>query len=139
MIQQNGGWGEQNGQVHWMVTQESTMRLALFGNELAVPSTSQHGFPDSLKPVLPEQGRWVHLAVVYHSARGTVRFFFNGEFDNEVKQQLAHPARLGPGQIGNWDLRDRKLSGRMDELLILGRIMNDDEIHELFEAGTPYR
>jgi len=133
------GWGEQDGQVHWMVTQESTMRLALYGNKLAPHSTSQHGFPDSLQPVLPEQGRWVHLAVVYHSAQRTVRFYFNGEFDNKEKQQLAHPARLGPAQIGNWNLHDRKLSGRMDELLILGRIMNDDEIHNLFEAGTPYR
>ncbi len=133
------GWGEQDGQVHWMVTHKSTMRFAMFGNQLASNSTSQHGFPDSLKPVLPQRGRWVHLAVVYNSARGSVRFYFNGKFDNEERQQVAHPARLGPGQIGNWDFRDRKLSGRMDELLILGRAMNDDEIHRLFESGTPYR
>ncbi len=47
--------------------------------------------------------------------------------------------RLGPAQIGNWDQQDRKLSGRIDQLVVLGRAMGDTEIEELHEAGTPYR
>ena len=42
-------------------------------------------------------------------------------------------------QIGNWNRIDRKLSGRIDELLILGRAMSDAEVSALFEAGNPYR
>ena len=127
------------GQVHWMVTRNTTMRLALFGNTLAPGSDEHEHFPDSRTPVLPEQGRWVYLAAVYDSTQRTVRFYLNGEFDKETHQDIAHPARLGPAQIGNWDKQDRKLSGRIDELLILGRAMSDDEVRALFAAGNPYR
>ena len=134
------GWSKNNpGQVHWMVTRNTTMRLALFGNTLAPGSDEREAFPDSRTPVLPEQGRWVHLATVYDSAARTVRFYLNGKFDKETHQDIAHPARLGAAQIGNWDRKDRKLSGRMDELLLLGRAMSDAEVRALYEAGNPYR
>jgi hypothetical protein len=134
------GWAASNpGQVHWMVNRFSTMRLALKGNTLAPGSPEPDSFPDSRTPVLPEVGRWVHLAVVYDSAARTTRFFLNGRFDSESREATAHPARLGPAQIGNWNRTDRKLSGRVDELLILGRAMPDPEIRALFEAGNPYR
>lgn len=133
------GWNKNNGQAHWMVTRHTTMRLALFGNTLAPGSDEKEGYPDSRTSVLPEQGRWVHLGVVYDSLARTVRFYLNGLLDSETRQEVAYPARLGPAQIGNWDKHDRKLSGRVDELLILGRVMNDDEVRELFTAGNPYR
>ena len=133
------GWSESNpGQVHWMVTKATTMRLALIGNTLAPGSYEASGFPDSQTPVLPEQGRWVHLACVYDAAKRTARFYLNGRLDKESQQAIAHPARLGAAQIGNWDSEDRKLSGRVDELLLLGRAMSDDELRALFEAGNPY-
>jgi ferric-dicitrate binding protein FerR (iron transport regulator) len=134
------GWSKNNpGQVHWMITQTSTMRLALIGNVLAPEAHELQGHPDSLTPVLPEQGRWVHLVTVYDSQGGTVRFYLNGQFDKEVRQTTAHPARLGPAQIGNWNQQDRKLSGRVDELLLLGRAMQANEVQALYEAGNPYR
>lgn len=134
------GWGnDKEGQVHWMVTRHTTMRLALFGNTLAAGSREKEGHPDSLTSVLSEQGRWMHLATVYDSVKGTVRFYLNGRFDSETRQEIAHLAKLGPAQIGNWDRQDRKLSGRIDEMLILGRAMGDEEVKVLFEAGNPYR
>jgi hypothetical protein len=134
------GWSKNNpGQVHWMINRDTTMRLALIGNTLAPGSDERGGYPDSRTSVLPEQGRWVHLAAVYDSDRGTVRFYLNGQFDKVSRQQIALPARLGPAQMGNWNQHDRKLSGRIDELLLLGRAMNDDEIRELHAAGNPYR
>lgn len=129
-------WGREVGQVHWMVTDATTMRLALFGVR---SSSSRGGYPNSKVPVLPVQGRWVHLATIYDYQAGTARFYLNGTFDNEVELSVAHPARLGPAQIGNWNQTDRKLSGRIDELIVLGRAMSDQELNELFEAGNPYR
>jgi hypothetical protein len=76
---------------------------------------------------------------VYDSARSTVRFYLNGQFDKETRQQISQPARLGPAQMGNWNQQDRKLSGRIDELVLLGRAMSDDEVRELHAAGNPYR
>jgi hypothetical protein len=134
------GWNLDNpGQVHWMVTHHATMRLALFANTLAPGSDDGDGYPDSRTPILPEQGRWAHLASVYDSQERSVRFYLNGRFDKETRQAVAHPARLGPAQIGNWNQHDRKLSGRIDELILLGRAMGDDEVRALFEAGNPYR
>jgi len=134
------GWSKNNpGQVHWMINRDTTMRLALIGNTLAPDASERDGHPDSLTPVLPEQGRWVHLTTVYDSQAKTVRFYLNGQFDKETRQAIAHPARLGPAQIGNWNQQDRKLSGRVDELLLLGRAMSDEEILALHAAGNPYR
>lgn len=134
------GWSESNpGQVHWMITGNTTMRLALRGNTLAAGAEESAGYPDSSIPVLPEKGRWIHLVTVYDSKERTVRFFLNGKFDKETRQEVSHPARLGPLQIGNWDMRDRKLSGRIDELLLLGRTLSDEEVRELYETGSPYR
>lgn len=122
-----------------MINRNTTMRLALYGNTLAPDSDELDGYPDSSMSVLPEQGRWVHLAMMYDSSKRTVRFYLNGVFDNETHQEIAYPARLGPAQIGNWEDRDRKLSGRIPELLILGRAMNDTEINILFDTGNLYR
>lgn len=134
------GWSKNNpGQVHWIINRDTTMRLALIGNTLAPDASERDGHPDSLTPVLPEQGRWVHLATVYDSQAKTARFYLNGQFDKETRLTIAHPARLGPAQIGNWNQQDRKLSGRVDELLLLGRAMSDAEIRALHAAGNPYR
>jgi len=132
------GWNRVPGQVHWMVTRTATMRLALSRNTMA-PGSEETEHPDSRTSVVEEQGRWMHLAVTYDSETGRVRFYLNGRFDKESRQAIAHPARLGPAQIGNWDRQDRKLSGRVDELLVLGRTLSDDEVRALFEAGNPYR
>jgi hypothetical protein len=121
-----------------MLTQDSRMRLALRGNSLAPGSTEQHGYPDSTTSVQPQRGRWVHLATVYDADARSVRFYLNGQFDKETLQAVAHAARLGPAQIGNWNRQDRKLSGRMDEFLLLGRALNDGEIRELYLSGNPY-
>ena len=106
------GWNRGNpGQVHWMINRDTTMRLALQQNALQSPLPGRQPYPDSdaRMPVASEQGRWVQLAVVYDSVARTVRFYLNGQFDNEVPLAVAHPARLGPAQIGNWDSQDRKL------------------------------
>lgn len=133
------GWeGDRYGLVHWMVNDATTMRFAMWGNVLAPGSEESQPYPDSRTPVAPDQGRWVHLATVYDATEGTVRFYHNGRLDKEARQATAHPARLGAMQIGNWNEQERKLSGRVDELVILGRAMSPGEIRALFEAGNPY-
>jgi hypothetical protein len=128
------------GQLHWMITRTAKMRLALQGNIIqgVPPGKPVFADADSSVPVLPERGRWVHLAAVYDSDARTVRFFLNGNLDNEVLHDVAHPAQLGSAQIGNWNQRDRKLSGRFDELVILGRALRDEEVRAIYAAGNPY-
>ena len=133
------GWeGDNFGLVHWMVNEATTMRFAMWGSKLAPGSNETQDYPDSRTPVSADQGRWVHLATVYDAGKGSVRFYHNGNFDKEAHQSVTYPARLGPIQIGNWNQGERKLSGRVDELVILGRAMDDAEVRALFEAGNPY-
>ncbi|WP_437185329.1 LamG-like jellyroll fold domain-containing protein [Planctomicrobium sp. SH668] len=135
------GWSNPQafGQIHWMVTEKRQMRLALFGNDMADPKLRGTWEADSATSIPDSPRRWTHLAVVYDSDQKQMRFYLDGKFDNVVLQEPAYPARLGPAQIGNWNIDDRKLSGRIDELLIWGRDLSEQEISDLFEAGNPYQ
>lgn len=134
------GWQEDKpGQVHWMLNHDTTMRLALRKNVLLPSAKESTAHPDSRTPVLPERGRWVHLAVTYDHPARLIRFYLNGALDKSVSLAETHPAQLGPAQIGNWNQTDRKLSGRIDELLLLGRAMTEAEVRALYDAGNPYR
>lgn len=134
---------EPPGFVHWMLTAASVQRIAFIGNRQGVyakkESLRNEWTTDSATPVLSERGRWVHLAMVYDSDKGSAKHYLNGRLDAATCMEVAHPARLGPARIGNWDKQDRKLSGRIDELVILGRCLGDAEVQTLFTAGNPYQ
>jgi hypothetical protein len=134
------GWNRQNpGQVHWMIVDSGVMRLALPGWTLTADAIERHGHPESRTSVLGTEGRWMHLAFVYDSAARTVRFYVDGRPDGVTMLAEAPPARLGPARVGNWNGHDRKLSGRIDELVFVGRALGPEEIEDLFQAGVPYR
>lgn len=126
------GWDRKNpGQVHWFVSPHGTLWFVCLPDQ-------PKGATAEFAPRLPDQGRWTHLATVYDSSRHTLRHYVNGRFEMEISLMTAPAARFGPSQIGNWNLYDRNLSGRVDEMLILGRAMGDAEVQSLFESGTPY-
>lgn len=127
------------GQVQWIVTDQKAMRLTVSGNVPSVESKLPMSTTDSASPALLEQGRWVHLAAVYDSPLRLARFYLNGKSDHEIVLKEANPARFGVVEIGNGEQVDRKLSGRIDELLLLGRAMSDAEIRQLYADGNPYR
>jgi catechol 2,3-dioxygenase-like lactoylglutathione lyase family enzyme len=134
------GWNRQNpGQMHWMIVDSGVMRLALPGWKLAADAIEQHGHPESRTSVLGAAGRWMHLAIVYDSIAKTARFYVDGRPDGVTLLAEAPPARLGPARVGNWNAHDRKLSGRIDELVFVGRAVAAEEIRGLYEAGAPYR
>lgn len=133
-------WTKQNpGQVHWMIVDSGVMRLALPGWKLDANAIERHGHPESRTSVLGTEGRWMHLAFAYDSIAKTVRFYVDGRPDGVTMLIDAPPARLGPARVGNWNRHDRKLSGRIDELVIVGRALLPDEIRGIYEAGVPYR
>jgi hypothetical protein len=130
------GWGLP-GQVHWMVAENQRMRFAIY--DVRCVDQSRNRYPESSRLVTAATGRWTLLAVVYNASRRAVRFYIDGEFDNEVALLTGLPAVLGPARVGNWNRQERILSGRLDELVLLKRALADAEIHALFEAGNPYQ
>jgi catechol 2,3-dioxygenase-like lactoylglutathione lyase family enzyme len=134
------GWSKENpGQVHWMIVDSGVMRLALPGWRLAAGAIERHEHPESRTPVLGTEGRWMHLAFVYDADARTASFYVDGRPDGVTELEFAPPARLGPARVGNWNAKDRKLSGRIDELVFVGRALSADEIRDLYETGVPYR
>jgi hypothetical protein len=89
-------------------------------------------------PLILDFGQWVHLAVVYSQAKKTTRFFVNGEIANEVRDTVAHPAIVGPAQIGNWDAEPRNFSGRLDDLMIFSEAFSDATIQAYHSQSSPY-
>ena len=134
------GWNRQNpGQVHWMILKNGVMRLALPGLQLGPDAIERHGQPESRTSVLGSEGRWVHLAFVYDATARTASFYVDGRPDGVTTLTDAPPARLGPARLGNWNAHNRKLSGRIDELVFLGRALSAPEIRTLYDSGVPYR
>jgi hypothetical protein len=133
------GWTRHNpGQVHWMIVNSGVMRLALPSLTLPAARLEKQGYPESQTPVLGAEGRWMHLACVYDADVRTARFYVDGRPDGMIVLADAPPARLGPARVGNWNAHDRKLSGRIDELVFVGRALAPEEIRGLYEAGVPY-
>ncbi|WP_437225422.1 LamG-like jellyroll fold domain-containing protein [Planctomicrobium sp. SH661] len=132
-------WGNQVGKIHWMITDSKKMRLGTWGNQDVTRRDGAKHEADSNPSLLFDQGRWIHLTLVYDSDLRSVKHYLNGKLDREVIVDVANPALLGEIQIGNWNAYDRKLSGRVDEMVILSRAMSDEEIKALYEAGNPYR
>jgi hypothetical protein len=134
------GWAADTpGQVHWMIVNSGVMRLALPGIVLGPDAVERFSQPESKTSVLGSEGRWMHLAFVYDATSRTAAFYVDGRPDGVTLLAEAPPARLGPARIGNWNAEDRKLSGRVDEIVMLGRALTAEEIRGLFEAGVPYR
>ncbi|MCX7429680.1 MAG: FecR domain-containing protein [Planctomycetia bacterium] len=132
-------WTNNPGQVHWMIVAAGVMRLALPDLELGPDAVEKELFPESRTTVFGAEGRWMHLATVYDSHARSASFYVDGRHDGTTLLAEAPPARLGPARIGNWNQHDRKLSGRIDELVILGRALDAGEIRSLYDAGVPYR
>ncbi len=133
------GWTQQTpGQVHWMIVNSGVMRFALPGIVLGPNAVERFCQPESKTPVLGSEGRWMHLAFVYDSLARTASFYVDGRPDGVTVLAEAPPARLGAARIGNWNAEDRKLSGRIDEIVLLGRALTAEEIRSLFDAGVPY-
>jgi ferric-dicitrate binding protein FerR (iron transport regulator) len=130
------------GYAHWSLNDVRTMRFSVQG---AMPEVGRRNESDSVRSLVGDVGRWLHLVAVYDSEAGTVRLYVDGRLDRESRLLKAPPAVLGRGQFGNWKGQppllgqDRRLSGRMDEFVALGRAMSDEEVRELHDAGTPYR
>lgn len=138
------GYYQQSGTVHWLVRKGAgTMLLPVSGTRRLAFDPSKE--PDTLKTYPGSQhslsgsvGRWTLMAVTYDSESGTVRFFQDGQLDNEERVNPGVIARFAEARLGNWNGQERVLSGRLDDFVVLSRVLPADEILAFFEATKPY-
>jgi hypothetical protein len=125
---------------HWHISREGRL-------ELGVQGPRGHGGIHYYGPEVftPQRlGQWVQLAVVYDRAAGRVVHYVDGRPATWESLKLDIPLRLGNAELGNWNLAEhhnpspvRYFSGCMDEFLLFGRALSDEEIHKLFTDGQP--
>ncbi len=143
LLMVNAGVG--SGGVLWLVDPRGRMHFALRDQPPAeAPGDSQR--PRSAVSVFGNLQVWTHLAVTYEADAQRVRFFVNGQFDSEVHTTAGLDAVLGRAILGNTASTNRfgtgpyqRLSGRMDELVALGRALSSAEVRQFYISGDPYR
>jgi hypothetical protein len=123
-------WSRQ-GQVHWNVScEDGSLELSICGWPLP-HFKSQPIFDDAARFY-----RWTHVAEVYDHASMSAKLYIDGQVMKESKIQRHVPISIGPAWIGHWNVGpSRNLHGRIAELVILGRVLNREEIVRLYQAG----
>lgn len=104
---------------------------------------------DAPKPIfLPgvigrgDLGRWVHLVVTVDEREGWAAAYRDGVQVSKVRLSPTKSLRLGSARIGGWDPeqfpagqdRNRTLLGCIDELTVLSRALNPQEVRAIYEG-----
>jgi len=76
---------------------------------------------------------WTHMAVEYIYADDAIRFYVNGEFDNEVILSGKLDSSSGYVHLGGYP--DWRLHGSIDEARVYNRALSDKEIKMLYDGG----
>ncbi|MCB1206910.1 MAG: hypothetical protein KDN18_21840 [Verrucomicrobiae bacterium] len=133
------GW--ETGEVHWQISDKGQLILGVSGG--------LNCFSDPV--IVPSDlGRWMHLAVTIDASpqSGRIVHYLDGRPVGESRTDKAMPAlRIGDAEIGNWQPGEhhsnptpiRSLNGRIDDFMILSRVLSSSEIGEIYEAGLANR
>ena len=88
-------------------------------------------------------GAWAHVASVISTPTRSQHIYVNGDLVRERTWQQDEVIRPGSCRIGNWlpetkdRLAKRAFRGRIDELAIWNRVLTQQEITQMVDAGRP--
>jgi hypothetical protein len=120
------GWSE--GVIHHQLYSNNVIGFSVHSNIGGNDSKSQFVFDDSQLDV------WHHLATVYNSTEGWLRFYVDGQLDVE-NQWGGNPVVLGPARIGSWDGGGREWQGTFDEFVIFNTALAEGDVQTLMNNG----
>ncbi len=92
-------------------------------------------------------GKWLHLVSVYNSTEKKVTHYLNSQKISEHKFPKSGLTALtfGNAEIGNSSIKAsngrtpiRHFTGRIDELAVFGRSLNNNSIDHLYRTGKPH-
>src|SRR5262245_46081961 len=138
------GWDP--GGLHWQIGIDGTIILAVKAPPEFDGGPYQRGAHYRATGVLtPERfGRWVHLAVVYDPAAGTVTHYVDGKSVAEHPILFDVSLRIGDAEQGNWNVATyrnrtpvRNSNGCIDEFMLFNRPLTGDEVSRLYTQGRP--
>ena len=134
--------GLEPGTIHWLIRNDGVLGLTVFGRGagdfqiLASP------------PVLTLDlyGMWLNLAVVIDGKARQVVHYVNGSPVSRQALKLGPPFRIGPAELGNWNVPNspdsapsliRNFSGSLDEFALFNCALTDAQVRELYATGKP--
>lgn len=136
-----------NGSIHWQLDRRDDhgtwgVSLDITDSNLVDGRGNKTRYEGRL--TFDDAQRWIHLAVAVDRTASTIRYFVDGSLVQTSDFLSKAPVRLGPAHIGSLqnvtyvpEPRDRHLDGRIDEVSIYNRALDDNEIAEHYSAGLP--
>ena len=126
------GW--EPGEVHWQISNDGRLILGVNSGVNAIS-----------EPLLGpgDLGRWLHVAAVVDRTGHQVIQYLDGKaVSRQELKSGTPPLRFGDLEIGNWvsegrNQAIRSLNGRIDELVVLGKILTPEEIQQIYTGGKP--
>jgi hypothetical protein len=134
--------GFEPGTIHWLIRNDGVLGLTVFGQ-------GSGNFQILASPpvlTLDKFGMWLHLAVVLDGKAMQIVQYVNGTPVSRHALTLEPPFRLGPAELGNWNVRSgpnpapfliRNFSGSLDEFALFNCALTDAQVRELFFTGKP--
>ena len=124
--------------IHWQILKDGSLTLGM-------RYANNHAHNYSTGPIFNffRLGQWAHLATVYDADEARVSHYVNGQLAQRqpLKQFAAGKLKIGTATIGNWSGRKkadvRSFNGCMDELIVFGEALGEEEIHQIYEVGRP--
>ena len=127
--------GFERGEAHWQISNLGELIIGISGGGPANVFSPPVILPRDL-------GRWIHLAATINRTSGVVTHYRDGEIVMQSTSSTIPPLVIGNAEIGNWQALGsgnpiRSLNGRIDEFLILSRVLSPDEVTGIYRAGLP--
>ena len=131
--------GYDAGALHWQINQKGVVHIGVRGEDKRARTTTGRRW-SSRRSVrtLDASGRGVRRG------RGPRDALCGRSTGRPAADSESVPLQIGYADIGNWSVGThstiypvRHFSGRMDELVIYGRALADEEIKQLYATGTP--
>jgi hypothetical protein len=100
----------------------------------------QGSFKDKVVGNAVQVGAWAHVASVMSTSTRSQQIYVNGILVRQRTWTPDETIRIGSCRIGNWlaEGKDsRAFRGRIDELAIWNRVLTQQEIAQMVDAGRP--
>ncbi|WP_437225580.1 LamG domain-containing protein [Planctomicrobium sp. SH661] len=129
------------GGVHWQLTGDRKIRVCYISDPTTWNKLCELDTPTILGPGL--LGKWLHLAVVLDSGRQSAAHYLNGEMLSDGPFLIDNGICIGQASLGNWSRPGnhhspiRNLQGDLGEVSIHGRVLPQNEIRRIYQAGLP--
>ena len=128
--------------------EEGRARLSLFKNDLQESVTGKFGLTldynrqnyifnggegvlaQGIMSLIPNDGAWHHLVLVYDSSQYKLKLFVDGE-ERLTKEQI--PFELGTELIDSLKISSDSQTSAIDDLMIFKGVLKDSEIYEIYQ------